>query len=78
MVRAKFKVAAIERVKYGEQEVQNIRMTPVVSGSEENKKFFQYTPSGAITIGTVNPEAAAGFELGAEYYVDFTPAQAQQ
>ncbi len=38
---------------------------------EENKKFFRYTPSGQISIGTLNPAAWQQFELGKEYYVDF-------
>lgn len=55
--------------------VYGITMYAVVDGSEENKKFFAATPSGSINLGTINPEAAAQFEPGKEYYVDFTPAE---
>ena len=47
---------------------------PVVSGSEENKKFWRYTPSGKIELGTVNQDAVDQFELRKEYYVTFTEA----
>lgn len=77
-VRAKFKVNRIEREQWGGgKEVQTIVLTPVYSNdpASENAKFYAATPSGEIKLGTVNADAAAGFELGREYYVDFTPAE---
>lgn len=76
MVRAKFKVTSITRSQgWGSvKEIQTIKLSPVCDGSEENKKFYAASPSGAIELGTVNAEAAAEFDLGAEFYVDFTPA----
>jgi len=74
-VKAKFKVDAIERTKYSEKELQTIKLSPVTSGSDENKQFWAFTPCGSITLGMVNAEAASQFELGAEYYVDFTKAE---
>lgn len=68
MVRAKFKCRANEGGQIG--------LEPVHSGSEENKEFFQATPSGVISMGIVNESAAAAFVPGAEHYVDFTPAPA--
>ena len=53
----------------------SILMVPVYSGSEENKKFFESTPSGGIELGVVNPEAAKQLEEGKEYYIDITPAE---
>ena len=47
---------------------------PVTSGSEENDKFFKWTPGGAISLQIVNPEAAKEFQVGKSFYVDFTPA----
>lgn len=75
-VRAKFKVQNIERsLEYNsKKELQTINLNPVTDGSPENKEFYAYTPSGSIKLATVNAEAAAMFELGKEYYVDFTPA----
>jgi|SoiMethySBSTD1v2_1073268.scaffolds.fasta_scaffold312808_2 hypothetical protein len=74
-VRAKFRVDSITRRKgYNSGETQDIKLFPVHSGSEENKSFYAATPSGEITIGCANPDAAKLFELGKEYYIDFTPA----
>jgi hypothetical protein len=48
-----------------------VELAAVYEGSEENKKCFHYTPNGKITLGILNPEAAAIFEPGKQYYVDF-------
>ena len=66
MVRAKFYCFANEDGR--------IKLSPVVSGSEENKSFYKYTPSGTIDLQIVNDEATKQFEVGKEYYVDFTIA----
>ena len=71
MVRAKFKCVD----KSGSENDTQIKLEAVTSGSEENKTFFKYTPSGQISMGTINKEAAAQFEVGKEYYIDFSPAQ---
>lgn len=44
----------------------------VTSGSEENKNFFASTPSGNIKIGTVRENQ---FEVGKDYFIDFSPAE---
>ena len=69
-VRAKFK--CVEKT----QQISgfNVRLEPVLSGSVENSEFYKYTPSGKCEIGTINQKAADGFEVGKEYYLDFTPA----
>ncbi len=72
-VRAKFKVTHISP-RSEEGSVSSITLAPVYGDSPENKDFFKWTPSGAITLGTINPTAAAAFELDKEYYVDFTRA----
>lgn len=70
-VRAKFRVTSKDQAGNGESAIS---LQAVVDGSAENKEFFKYTPSGAITMGVVNGAAAAQFEIGKEYFVDFTPA----
>lgn len=79
MVRAKFTVREITRTKHWDKskgEIQTIVLSPVISdGNEENKKFFEATPTGEIKLGTVNEAAARQFELGKSYFVDFSPAE---
>lgn len=76
-VRAKFKVDSITRRKHWDatrDEIHDIRMSPVCSGSKENEAFYAASPSGDITLGCCNADAVKQFELGKEYYIDFTPA----
>jgi hypothetical protein len=80
--RAKFQVNRVETTlstQYGNgvpvhSELKTIKMTPVCSGSEENKQFFKWTPSGTLELGVLNPAVAEQFKLGMEFYIDFTPA----
>lgn len=87
MVRAKFKVHRIEAsmsskrvetedgIEYVPAEMRTVVFMPVTGGSEENKRFWDYTPAGEIHLGTINESAWSAFSLGQEYYVDFTPAE---
>ncbi len=68
MVRAKFLVTSVN-VSEGE-----VTLTAVACGSEENESFFSATPSGEIKMGVVNENALKEFEVGKEYYVDFSEA----
>ena len=47
----------------------------VYAGSEENDKYFYQTPSAQFYIQTINEEAASKFEIGKNYYVDFSPSE---
>lgn len=70
-IRAKFRVdERAERTNGGK-----VTLAPVIDGSEENKKFFMYTPYGKIEMGTINEDAIKEFTPGREFYVDFTPAE---
>lgn len=75
-VRAKFKCHTItEREGWnGVKLVRDVKLIPVTSGSDENKRFYAATPGGSVEIACANAEAAAQFVIGREYYVDFTPA----
>ncbi len=78
-VRAKFVVESYETRKSNtrdpeSEELRTLSLIAVSDGSEENKKFFRWTPNGKITIGILNPEAWQQLELGKCYYVDFTEA----
>lgn len=70
-VRAKFKCDSRTQMANG---LCSVSLTPVHEGSEENKQFWKWTPGGKIDLYTINAEAAAAFEPGEEYYIDFTPA----
>lgn len=66
------------RAVYAPCEIQTIIMSPVYGNGDpnhENTKFWQYSPSGQLRLGTVNESAASYFELGGEYYLDFTKAE---
>lgn len=58
-------------------ELKTVEMAPVYGNGDpahENTKFWQASPCGSLSLGTINAEAASQFELGKEYYVDFTAA----
>ncbi|MBW4678000.1 MAG: hypothetical protein KME52_29620 [Desmonostoc geniculatum HA4340-LM1] len=68
-MRAKFRV---ENITHHASGGNSVNLTPVLSGSEENKSFWQSTPSGKLEMYINNPNARTFFEPGAEYYIDFT------
>ncbi len=70
MIRAKFKVDKVTEVENGSQ----IALHAVTTGSPENESFYSLTPGGSIQLSIVSPDTAANFEVGKEYYVDFTLA----
>ncbi len=68
-IRAKFTVNQIITHPNGDKQ---ITMVPVVDGSEENKSFSKYTPSGNIQLYVTNLDA--DFNFG-DYYIDFIKAE---
>jgi hypothetical protein len=75
MVRAKFNVISKEQSGTKECITHKVVLRPVFGNNEENKAFWKYTPTGVIELQTINQNAADQFEVGKEYYVDFTPAE---
>lgn len=78
-MRAKFKVSSITQQAHWNKpgaSLYTLQLQPVTSGSEENKSFYEATPSGQIQIGVVSEEIGKRFPIGAEVYVDFTLAAA--
>lgn len=73
-VRAKFRVHCVVPSGSGSR----IDLSPVYDSNpeSENGRFYQATPWGQITLGTVNPAVAESLKVGQEVYVDFTPVQA--
>lgn len=77
-VKAKFKVNRIEASLWDKEIMSTIVLSPVYGNDDpehENSKFWRYTPSGEVKLGTVNAEAAEYFELGKEYYLTFEKAE---
>ena len=60
---------------YSKTQEGQVTLGAVYSGSEENKQFFKWTPSGNLVFGTINEDALAMFEPGKEYYLDITPCE---
>lgn len=59
-------------------EMWTIRMSPVYGNgdpSHENTKFWEASPGGSFEMNCVNAAAVALFDIGKEYYLDFTPAE---
>ena len=83
-VRAKFRLNSYTTELYdkwdgnksvGLLEKRTLNFTPVYgTGGEENKAFWDATPTGSLQLGVVNQAAWKQFELGKTYYLDFTPA----
>ena len=73
-VRAKLRVNFVQSDNNGA--AQTIFMSPVYTGSDENKAFFAATPGGQIILSVVNKAAADQLVQGKEFYVDFTEAPA--
>jgi hypothetical protein len=51
-----------------------VRFMPVYSDSPENAAWSKATPQGELRLVITNPAAIDAFDLGKEYFVDFTPA----
>ena len=71
-VRAKMKCEGVEL--RGDEEGVTVSLRPVSCGSEENEKFYKYTPGGQLLLSTINAAAMEQFEVGKEYFVDISPA----
>lgn len=69
--KLKFKVVErTERPRWnGPGSIGGVKLAPVTGGSDENKSFYEATPSGSIQFDTINEAALAEFPVGAEVYV---------
>lgn len=75
--RAKFICQSLNISKYAGGESHSVILTPVTpynSEGQENKSFWDATPTGEIKLTITNKEAVKLFEPGKKYYIDFTPA----
>lgn len=74
MVQAKFRVESIARTHNGGH---TVTLSAVMSqDSEENKRFWKFTPYGNISLNTINDEAVKAFgDPGDLFYINFIPAE---
>lgn len=73
-VRAKFTCTAKMPTGYGSTTI--VYMSAVYSSdpNSENKAFTDATPSGHLSLQIANDKPALElFQIGKEYYLDFTP-----
>lgn len=75
-VRAKFRCMSIAHSFTGnpDHSAATITLFPVWEQDGVNRKWSQATPSGKIEMLITNPSAVEQFDIGKEYFVDFTPA----
>lgn len=76
-VVAKFTVNGVTKRKGWDGKnpwLYDVKLNPVTGNSEENKKFYASTPSGEITLSTVNEDAANYLEPGKSFFVTFEEA----
>mgnify|MGYP000571989624 CR=1 FL=1 len=75
-MRAKLKIDHIDQYEGGE----NLTFSAVCAdefgqdGEDENNTYARYTPAADLKITIQNPNLFGTFEVGQEFYVDFTPA----
>ena len=80
-VVCKFIFSAMKtELDYKKRKVYSLEFHPVAGDSEENKKFWEATPSGVFNFQTINEEAAKFFEFGHEYlcYLQRSESSARQ
>ena len=73
-IRAKFRCVSVVTTFTSAEHQSTVNLSPVITGSEENKAFYQFTPCGSIALQVVRADTATAFKPGAEYYVDFIEA----
>lgn len=75
-VKAKFRCSEVAHVDYGNgYSVSKVLLFPVYDNSEENKEFWNATPTGRLEMDIRNEAAAKHFEAGKEYYLSIEKAE---
>ena len=72
-IRAKFR--CISETRHSHTEAVTVRFQPMYDPDlPEDQRYSKYTPSGSLEMYVDNP--AVQFEVGADYYLDFTKVDA--
>lgn len=76
-VRAKFKCWSIQHSfsHSSDYSAAQVTLVPVYDQDGPNASWSKATPSGKIEMLITNPGAVEQFELGKDYFVDFSPAE---
>lgn len=74
-IRAKMSVSTVTRNadQSGNISSENITLQAVYGGSEENKQWSKWTPSGTLTMTINNPDAFGKLLPGQFYFIDLVP-----
>lgn len=67
--RAKFRCDSVTTIAGGQK---GVSFSAVTGGSDENKNFWEYTPSGKLEMNCLNKDV--NFVPGKEYYLDIIEA----
>jgi hypothetical protein len=77
--RCKMRLVSISGGYYGTDKGRTVEFRAVTGDSEENKKFFQATPSGEFKVGLSESAAKSlGLDqgkIGSEFYFDIIPVE---
>jgi hypothetical protein len=80
VLRAKMRVADVAQIKNpdGSTSQERVKLS-AVSGDEgtDNAQWSKWTPQASFDITINNPNAFGKLASGHEYFVDFTPAEAE-
>ena len=75
MVRCKYSCQSVTKRRHWDKNEKHFlfeaEFSAVYGDSEENKKFFEATPSGNLKVGTYKEDL---FEPGKEYFIDISEA----
>lgn len=76
MVRAKFRVRDVKHLHASTPEdvCAEISLYAVWGDGKGNESWSKATPSGDLKMLVTNPAAIEKFEIGKDYFLDFTPA----
>lgn len=78
-MRAKMRLSHITKLSEGGQEqLHFFAVGPSKGypedGSDENNSYAKWSPSGLLQLQVANPALIGKFEVGQEFYIDFTLA----
>lgn len=74
MFRIKFACVSVVPVAEGSTDYLVVFEARYDEGIPDDQRFFKWTPSGRIEMICNNPRVIAELKVGAQYYLDGSPA----